>query len=253
MSRELTPLKWYRSLASAKGRREAGVFIAEGMRHVRQLSLNAPRSIERILALPGTDLSALPSYPVRHLTPKQLKSVAVSKQPPPLLGVVRIPAAAHSTTLPDRPTGQILLCEDIQDPGNVGSLIRTAAALGLSGVILSEKCADPFSPKCVQAAAGTTLSLWLRRTPRYHALVAELKGKGYRLAAADVRGVDLGPGLPAGPTLLALGNEGAGLSRQLREQAELCFRIPIHSPQAESLNVAACGAICMYLLSRASA
>jgi TrmH family RNA methyltransferase len=220
---------------------------------VRQLSLNAPRNIEQLLALPGTDLDSLSSFPVRHLTPKQLKSVAVAKQPPPLLALVRIPAQAGSASLPDKCTGHVLLCEDIQDPGNVGSLIRSAAALGFGGVILTDKCADPFSPKCVQAAAGTTLSVWLRRTADYHVLIAELRERGYRLAAADVRGRDLEAGFPAGPTVLALGNEGAGLSQQVRERADRSFRIPICSSRAESLNVAAAGAICMYLLSRVAA
>ncbi len=132
----------------------------------------------------------------------------------------------------------------------MGTLIRTAAALGYDGVILTESCADPLSPKCVQASAGTVLSVWIRRTTEYKEILQTLKGKDYKIVAADVRGSDKPNILTQQEKLvLALGNEAAGLSKELLEIADYRVRIPILPEKAESLNVAACGAILMYLSS----
>jgi TrmH family RNA methyltransferase len=137
--------------------------------------------------------------------------------------------------------------EDVQDPGNVGSLIRTAVALGFSGIIMSEKCADPFSPKTIQSTAGTILSLWIRRTGDYLSLACSLKSSGYNLVATDLSGEENPSYLKeSDKLLLALGNEAAGLSEDVLKFADYKLKIPIKD-KAESLNVAACGAICMYL------
>ena len=116
---------------------------------------------------------------------------------------------------------------------------------------MTEKCADPLSPKCVQATAGTVLSLWLRRMTGYLDLTAALKKSGYTLIAADLNG-GAEPSIlhQQSKLLLALGNEAAGLSRALLDIADYRLRIPIIREKAESLNVAACGAICMYLSSQ---
>jgi TrmH family RNA methyltransferase len=138
----------------------------------------------------------------------------------------------------------------VQDPGNVGTLIRTAAAFDYSGIILTGKCADPFSSKCVQSAAGSILSLWIRRTDSYLYLMDELRGRGHVLVAADLRGQREPSILKEQRKLvLALGNEAAGLSEMLLKRSDYRIKIPIKKSKAESLNVAACGAICMYLSS----
>jgi len=139
----------------------------------------------------------------------------------------------------------------VQDPGNVGTLIRSAVAFGFSGVILTEKCADALSPKCIQSTAGTVLSLWIRRTPQHLELVEKLKSGGYFVVAADLRGEEATQVLQQqDKLLLVLGNEAAGLSKSLLNAANYRLRIPIVKEKAESLNVAACGAICMYLSCR---
>jgi TrmH family RNA methyltransferase len=99
----------------------------------------------------------------------------------------------------------------------------------------------------VQATAGTILNVWLRRTSRYLELVQALQHQGYTCVAADVHGTALPTALTTLPqVLLMLGNEAAGLSAALLQCADVRLKIPLSS-QVESLNVAACGAICMYL------
>jgi TrmH family RNA methyltransferase len=246
------PLKWYRNLATDKGRLEARAFLIEGDRAVRQVADSHPGHLLEIVT--ARELPAVyHRFPIRFVTEEHLRSISQMKTPQGPIAVVRWPSHLHSSQLPDTAGDRVLLLEDIQDPGNVGTLIRTASAFDYSGAILTEKCADPLSPKCVQATAGTVLSIWLRRTTRYLGLLQELKARGYSLVAADLEG-DEDESIFAGrqKLVVALGNEAAGLSHRLLTEADYRFRIPVAPEKAESLNVAACGAICMYLGSRAA-
>jgi TrmH family RNA methyltransferase len=241
-------LKWYKTLATKKGRLASGAFLVEGQRAIAHIMRHHADAILEVLTVEDPP-AAYKLYPLRLLTESQLRSVSRTKTPQGTLGVVRLPSGIYTDELPADIGTRILMLEDVQDPGNVGTLIRTAAAFDFLGVILTDKCADPFSPKCVQSTAGSVLSVWIRRTPRYMALVETLKQSGYSCVAADLHGVE-DPSLLASPSrlILALGNEATGLSAGLTQMADRRVHIPV-STQVESLNVAACGAICMYLSS----
>jgi len=248
----LKPLAWYKKLADKKGRLEAGAFLIEGHRAVRQVIDGHPDDILEILTL-NEPLSVYRRYPVRVLTGGQLRSISQTTTPQGTMAVVLMPVDAYSGRLPEVTGNKILLLEDIQDPGNTGTLIRSAAAFDFSGVIMTEKCADPFSPKVVQSTAGAILSVWVRSAPNYLELAGMLKKKGFTLVAAELEGESDHSVLSAGDKLLlALGNEAAGLSRMVLDMADYRVRVPTVREKAESLNVAVCGAICMYLASRAA-
>jgi TrmH family RNA methyltransferase len=240
------PLRWYRELAERKGRLAAGVFIVEGDKAIRQVMAGHPDAIIEILAV--DESPGYRDYPVRMVNASQFRYISSTQTPQGILALVRLPPDINSDNLPLDTGDRILLLEDIQDPGNTGTLIRTAAAFGFSGVIVTENGADPFSPKVVQATAGAVLSVWLRRTKNYLELVKALKKETYKLVAADLQG-DAGPGVlhDKPKLLLALGNEAAGLSEPLLKIADYRLQIPLAKDKAESLNVAACGAILMYL------
>jgi len=249
MSPDLKPLKWYKSLSTGKGRRSAGAFLVEGERAVSQVIMVHPEDIQEILVV-DTISPLYRNFNIRSLTESQYKSISVSRTPQGVAAVVKSPPGIYSTDLPLETGEKILLLEDIQDPGNAGTLIRTAAAFGYSGVIMTEKSADPLSPKCVQSTAGSVLSVWIRRTSGYMKLVRELQDNDYTVVAADLDGTEDPSVLKNQVNLvLALGNEASGLSKELLEISEHRIRIPTISQKAESLNVAACGAICMYLSS----
>ncbi|MDD4874267.1 MAG: RNA methyltransferase, partial [Dehalococcoidales bacterium] len=234
----LKPLKWYKNLADKKERLELGVFLVEGERAIRQIANNNDGAIVELLST-GELPSFCGTYPYRHITGEQLRSITSAATPQGIIAVVRLPADIYSDNLPDNPGSKILLLEDIQDPGNTGSLIRTAVAFGFSGVILSGKCADPLSPKTVQSTAGTVLSLWIRRTDDYLRLVQSLKSSGYSLVTTDLNGEENPLFLQkADKLILALGNEAAGLSQDLLKLADFRLKIPIKD-KAESLNVSA--------------
>ncbi len=244
---QLKPIKWYKDLATKNGRLAAKAFLVEGTRAITQIISSSPNELLEIVSI-----KQLPSfygkYAQRLVTESQLHSICSTKTPQETVAVVRLPMDSYSDHLPDKIGNKILLLEDIQDPGNVGTLIRSAVAFGFSGVILTEKCADHLSPKCVQSTAGTVLSLWIRRTSRYLELIEALKLSGYVFVAADIDGIEDTSVLQhKDKLLLALGNEASGLSRTLLTASDHILRIPIIQGKAESLNVGACGAICMYL------
>jgi len=245
----LKPLKWYRKLATGKGRREAGAFLVEGERAIRQITGLHPESVREILAVDEVP-AFVRGFPAHTVTEKQFRAVTTTRTPQGIMAVVRIPGDSDGGALPGNTGNRILLLEDIQDPGNVGTLLRTAAAFDFSGAILTGKCADPFAPKCVQASAGSVLSLWLRRTAGYLELVETLKKEGFTVVAADLGGKEDTAVLHhREKLLLALGNEASGLSAAVLDKSDYRLRIPTASASAESLNVAACGAICMYMAS----
>ncbi len=241
------PLKWYRNLATRKGRLEAGAFVVEGNRAINQIIASRPGEIIEILAVEEPP-PPYRNYAMRLLTEKQFAYVSSNRTPQGIMAVVRMPVDIYSGHLPDDAGSKILLLEDVQDPGNVGTLIRTAAAFNFSGVVLTEKCADPLAPKCVQASAGAILSLWLRKSAQYLEIASNLRKRNFPLIAADLKGT-AEPSILSHQSrlILALGNEAAGLSQALLEMADYRVRIPTAREKAESLNVAACGAICMYL------
>lgn len=130
----------------------------------------------------------------------------------------------------------VIALDAVQDPGNVGTIIRIAAAFDASGVALLPGCADPLSPKAVRASAGAVLSV-----PVAQITSSQLLGCGLPLFAADSGGPSADP--PARGAVLILGNEGAGVSSDL---LEVSTRISIAtSGRVESLNVATAAAILM--------
>jgi len=246
----LKPLKWYKKLATMKGRLEAGAFLVEGDRAIKQIIDSRPDKIIEIVTV-GEPPSVYRNYPVRSVTESQLGSICFTRTPQGVIAVVSVPPDTYSDRPPENIGAKVLLLEDVQDPGNVGTMIRTAAAFDFSGVIMTERCADPLSPKCIQSTAGTVLSVWLRRTARYLEMVNELKKDGYFLVAADLNGVEDPSALwGRDKLLLVLGNEASGISKSLLDMSDYRLRIPVVREKAESLNVAICGAICMYLSSR---
>lgn len=146
---------------------------------------------------------------------------------------------------------QVLVLEDVQDPGNVGTLIRTADALGFHGVIMTESTATIFNPKTVAASMGSIFHLPIVQLDTSIENVAkDLKKEGFVLVATALRGESLGQGRPQARRLaVILGNEGNGLSDAALSSADITVMIPMKG-KAESLNVASAGAILMWEIVR---
>jgi TrmH family RNA methyltransferase len=244
----LKPIAWYSALAAHKARVQEQAFLIEGPRAVRQIAGFMPDAIREVLVDETVDTGAWPGFPLRQLTGKQMSAVCSAQTSQGVAAVVSIPGGACNDSLPTDAGRRVLLLEEIQDPGNVGTLIRTAAALGWSGVALCKGCADPFAPKALQASAGAIMAVWTRRCPDSLGTLTELKKRGFVAIAADGGGTTTLPVLEHRPVVLMLGNEGHGLSDSLMAVADAIYRIPIQAEAVESLNVAIAGAIAMFQL-----
>jgi len=244
----MKPLKWYKNLQNKKERLAAQAFPLEGEKAICQVIASQPQEIIEIISCKKNLPLNFQNFPLREITEEQFASISPHKTPSGVMAVIKLPAYIYTASLPETLGEKILLLEDIQDPGNVGTLIRTAVAFNFSGVILSEKCADPFSSKTIQSCSGASLSLWIRRTPDYLELVTQLKNNNYPLISTSLNGT-ANPSILATQNrlLLSLGNEAAGLSPELLNLSDFKLKLPIAENKVESLNVAICGAICMYL------
>lgn len=154
-----------------------------------------------------------------------------------ILALVKIPTVEIPTTIK-----LALMLEDIQDPGNLGSMLRTALGAGADVVYLSKGCTDAWSPKCLRGGQGAQFHLPIVEAVDIVETLAGFAGNSYAmtLAGQSIYDHDL-----TTPTAFAIGNEGAGLSRSVINAATYQVSIPMN-PQLESLNAAAATAICLF-------
>ncbi|HCU93756.1 MAG TPA: RNA methyltransferase [Actinobacteria bacterium] len=149
----------------------------------------------------------------------------------------------------------VVILANVRDPGNAGTVLRTADAAGADGVIFSDASVDPYNSKCVRATAGSIFHLPVVVGTPVAATVAALREAGMRVLAADGRAGqsldEAGPrGLLSGPTAWLFGNEAWGLPADVLALADEAVAVPIYG-QAESLNLAAAAAVCLYASARA--
>lgn len=135
--------------------------------------------------------------------------------------------------------GRYVFLDALQDPGNVGTIVRIAAAFALDGVIAGAGTADPFAPKAARSAAGAVF-----KVPIVQGLGAEGL-EGFHLVAADMSGIPLPDFARPGAFVLAVGNEGSGLSKEILEAASARVSVPM-AGQTESLNAAVAAGIILY-------
>lgn len=171
-----------------------------------------------------------------------LEKIAGARSPEGIVAEVALP---EESTLEG--FKKVVACDGISDPGNLGTIIRTALALGWEGVFLLDNCCDPFNDKALRAAKGATF-----RLPYRTGSVAELStliaNNGWQVLAADIEGEDVAHLKPGPAVLLALGSEAHGLSPEMKRISR-SLTIPMPG-EMESLNVAVAGAILMYLLNQ---
>jgi TrmH family RNA methyltransferase len=232
-----------RLLRDGEFRAAEGAFVADGPDLVAE-AIAAGIAIETVFDADGSWRDRVPEG-AEHVVaaPDALRALAALGQPPRVAAVCRVPPAPAGPL----PARSLVLC-GVADAGNVGSLLRTAAALGLPRVELCGGCADPWSRKALRAALGASLAPGLV-SARGRSL-PELAAEAGRpvLAAAVPRGGIAPAALPAEAVAVVLGSERDGLSEE--EVAACDIRVTIPAPGFESLNVAAAGAILGYELVR---
>ncbi|MCH5287610.1 MAG: RNA methyltransferase [Christensenellaceae bacterium] len=235
----------WRSLKDRKGRRETGCFLVEGRKMVAE-ALASGFPVEAVLAdearlhelaLPrGVAVYALPEH--------VLAAVCDTKTPQGVAAVVRITEPGHQGR-------RLAVLDGVQDPGNVGTIIRTADAAGFDGVLLSGQCADVYSPKVLRATMGSVFRMNLRVTDDLPGALAVLRAGGYAVLSSQLDGEPFDEAVPgiAEPFVLVIGSEGNGVSEPVRQLATHRVALPMRGG-AESLNAAVAAGIMMYGLMR---
>jgi TrmH family RNA methyltransferase len=245
-----------RALHQRKHREQEGAFLVEGVRAVEDL-LASPLPVRLVVctsSLEDTPRGAAlrreaerRGLPVREVSPAELGEHAATETPQGVLAVASIPRRGLDDLRPGGQRGVVLVLDAVQDPGNFGTLVRTAEALGAVGVLSLPGTVDPWNPKAVRAAAGSSFRLpvvaagWEEAAPW-------LRGEGFRVVASVVGGAPLGAEIPPRAALV-VGNEGAGVSVATLAHAGLRVGIPLRG-RAESLNVTSAAAILLYELLR---
>ncbi|MEO8487608.1 MAG: RNA methyltransferase [Betaproteobacteria bacterium] len=241
-----------RLVASSRDRRRSGRCILEG-EHLVGVYLDrigVPDTVvasEDALSRPGVAALVARVPPSCALVVPQ----ALFDDMAALLPGVGIIAIANAPVAQASGAGDLLLVvEAIQDPGNLGSMLRSAAAFGVTEAWLSPECAFAWSPKVLRAGQGAHFQLAIHEDQDLVAVVRSLKRGGTRvLATVATDGKPIDRARIAGRVAIAVGNEGAGLSAPLRAEADEAVTIPMPGG-TESLNVAAATAIALYEVAR---
>lgn len=245
-----------RSLRQRKSREAEGLFLAEGVRAVEDLAASAlPLRFALAASTVGDtargrallDVLAAKGVAVHEATERELAALADTETPQGILAVAAIPSAGLDELSVDAEPAVIVVLDAVQDPGNFGTLARTAEALGAVGLVALPGTVDPWNPKSVRAAMGSTFRLPIVPVD-WEGLSPWLSSRGFATLAAAAGGEPIPHPRPRRAALV-LGNEGAGVSEDTRARADRVVGIPIRG-RAESLNVAAAGAILLYELLR---
>ena len=236
-------LAW-RSLKDKKGRNAQDAFLAEGVRFVRE-ALNSGLPVHALLLREDYEPPfPLPvGVPVYVLPGHIFQSVCDTVNPQGIAAVVsrRVPPASGP---------RLVALDGLQDPGNVGTILRTADAAGFDGAILSADCADLFSPKVLRATMGSIFRLGFSFPPSLPAALEALKKEGYSVLSSQLDGDPFYERGNVSPSfVLVIGNEGSGISEPVRAVATHRLRLPMRGG-AESLNAAVAAGIMMYDLTR---
>ena len=235
----------------AKARREQGLFIAEG----RKMFLEAPDDwIEKIYAAESMLEDEEVMKKVRRFSWDAVdngvfRQMCDTQTPQGILTVLRQPSYELEDLLKEEKP-LLMVLEDLQDPGNAGTIIRTGDGAGVSGVFLTKTCVDITNPKVIRATMGSVYRIPFFYVEDVVSLKQKLQGRGIRFFAAHLQGKNsYDRESYEDGTAFLIGNEGKGLTDQAADAADCLIRIPMCG-QVESLNAAMAAGILMYEAAR---
>ncbi|WP_347549353.1 RNA methyltransferase [Pseudalkalibacillus hwajinpoensis] len=234
-------VKDWKKLQTRKGREKAGAYLIEGP-HIVEEAAKAKTPILEVIQSEGTDLSDYPfkERPVVYtVTEKIMQELTDTETPQGIMAVCQV----EEPVFPQN--GKLLLLDAIQDPGNLGTIIRTADSAGYDGILLGHGTVDPYNSKVLRSTQGSIFHLPVKKANLFEE-VKRLKEAGMYIYATEVSG-----GTPYQELerhahfAIILGNEANGVSEELQNLVDVNVYIPIFG-KAESLNVAVAAGILMY-------
>ena len=229
------------ALKDKKARKEQGMFLVEG----RKMAVECQRSdfeIDRVFVAESyTGENPFAETQTVCVSDDVFRFLSDEKSPQGILCRIKIPTRALTA-----PKGKCLLLDGVADPGNVGTIIRTANAAGYEEIYLTEECADPYSPKSVRASMSGVFFTKLYRASRVDILSVL---SDVPIVVADMGGENVFSFTAPKHFALAIGNEANGISDMVQEKATHTVKIPMQATQ-ESLNAAISAGIIMYVLNK---
>lgn len=238
-----------KALQSAKGRREQQAFLCDGEHMTGEALRTCPEKVRAVFV----DEARVEAFaPLLALMPEAAALYQTTAAVLEAVSQVQTPQGiAAVCTLPEpmpleRQTGRLVLLENVQDPGNVGTILRTLDAAGFSGCILTTGCADPYAPKTLRATMGSVFRIPLSFAEDGAAAVERLNALGYETLGAELHGEPFyqRERLPEKVCVL-IGNEGAGLQGETLRCCTRRYKLPMQGG-AESLNAGVAAAVMMY-------
>lgn len=235
-------IKKIAKLKDKKYREESGLFIAEG-EHLVEMALASDFAIETLIMSDDYYEKNMDKFTCDTVVvPKELLSkISDAKTPQGVVGVLRMPEIKDCDLC-----GKFIYCDNLQDPGNVGTIIRTADAFSFSGVILSYNSADVFSPKVMRSSQGSLFNIKVI-TDKDVSYLKKAKENGIFITSTALYGecVNICKIKKNGNHIFVIGNEGSGVSKEILEISDEIAYIPM-TGKAESLNAGVAASILMY-------
>ena len=253
MARTNQRVKDAAKLSRRSARTERRLFLADGPKAVEG-ALGVPGCVVEVFATPEAteqyaDLAAAAGPLWTLVDDRALASLSESVSPAGVVAACQFLDVPVTDALASNRLA--VICADVRDPGNAGTVLRTADAMGADAVVLAGSSVDAYNPKTVRATVGSLFHLPFAIEPDPVAAVRAAQQRGLTVLAADGAGeVDLFDADLSGPTAWLFGNEAWGLPDELAALADQRVSIPIHG-RAESLNLSTAAAICLYASARA--
>ena len=238
-------IKELSKLRTSQGRKTQQAFLVEGLVMLEE-ARKSHWKIEQILTTKEkyqqeSERFGLLASPIQIVTQLQLNKLSGHQTPPGCIGVVAIPRTNIDSNL----ESIILVCDTINDPGNLGTIIRTADWFGIKNLWLSENTVDPFNEKVVRSAMGSLFRATVRQSTDIAKQLQSFKEKGYTIVSSGLAGSS--GALPKENMVIIMGNEAHGVRPEILQMSDMIYTIP-GDGQAESLNVAISFGIIAYLL-----
>ena len=236
-------------IKKAKTRKEQGLFVVEG----RKMAEEAPKEWVVKTYVSESFLREnkefLTSWEYETVSDSVFKSVSDTQTPQGILCLVKQPKYKLEELLTGEKT-HLLILESIQDPGNLGTMLRTGEGAGISGVILNQTTVDLFNPKTIRSTMGSIYRIPFYVSEDLNQTVLDLKAQGIFVYAAHLKGtLCYDEADYRKPTAFLIGNEGNGLTEELADCADTYIKIPMEG-KVESLNAAISATLLMYEANR---
>jgi len=252
-SKENSAVKYLRSLSDPKQRKKEQAFLIEGIKMVEE-ALRSGTGVKMAVAAPSLvrhhgksilKLAETRSVDILWISEKIMDTVAETKTPQPVMAVIQMKEHSENELLAHG-SKLIVICHRLQDPGNLGTIIRTAEAVGAAGVAITPNTVDPYNTKTVRASMGSILRVPVVRITDISAFITKCRQEGFQTAAMVLGGskthfdLDLRK-----PTVVIVGQEGAGLPEEILAEVDHRVCIPM-AETIDSLNVATASAVILY-------